>query len=287
MKSLPKTLIFTIVFWLAFSQNSAWPITRDEVIQTAKSFVDLDWRCRRYNASREYNLLEPGKSYLGVSYNWGGFDLPSHFLKKVESGKVAGNYKKRCGDQLCVRYDFAGLDCSGLVSRCWQVRRYSTLALPVIAIKIPRKLLKPRDILNSRKKHVVLFDNYDEEGQMWAYEASAWVRQQGAPPAGVVFRTVDLGDEYVPRRFYKFINLGDRIRIERAVIARERFKGGKRWIIPAITTGTISKGPEFRDKSPSEKTPSDIWYFIDYDNGKRGWSTLRDLILIEEVKSPL
>jgi hypothetical protein len=287
MTRLPKSLMLATVLWAAFSQTSAWPLTREEVMERAQSYVDLDWQCRRYNASREYNLLKPGKSYLGVSYNWGGFDLPSQFARKVKSGKVAGNYKKHCGEQLCVRFDFAGLDCSGFVSRCWQIRRYSTLELPIIAIKIPRKLLKPGDILNSRNKHVVLFDSYDDEGQMWAYESSAWVRQQGAPPAGVVFRAVDLGDEYVPRRFYKFIHLGDRIRTERAVRARERFKGGKQWVIPAKTTGTISKGPEFKDKSSPEKTPSDVWYFIQYDNGKQGWSTLRDLILTEEAKSPL
>lgn len=284
MTRLPKKLVFTIVFWMAFSQTNAWPITRDEIIQTAKSFVDLDWRCGRYNASREFNLLVPGKTYLGVSYNWGGFDLPSEFLRKVESGKVAGNYKKRCGENLCVRFDFAGLDCSGFISRCWQVPRYSTGALPIIAIKIQRKLLKPGDILNSRNKHAVLFHRYDDAGEMWAFESSAWVRQQGAPPAGVVYRAVDLGDEYVPRRFYKFIHLGDRIRTERPVTARERFKGGKQWAIPAKTRGTISKGPEFRDKSSSGKTPSQVWYLIDYENGKQGWSTLRDLILIEEAE---
>jgi len=282
-----KCLMFTIVLCVGFSQRNAWPITRDEVMERAKTFVEIDWQCRPYNASREYNLLEPGKSYLGVSYNWGGFDLPSEFSKKVRSGKVAGNYKKRCGEQLCVRFDFAGLDCSGFVSRCWQVRRYSTLEFPIIAIKIPRKLLKPGDILNSRNKHVLLFHSYDSEGQMWAYESSAWVRQQGAPPAGVVFRSVDLGDEYVPRRFYKFINPGDRIRTARAVVARERFKGGKQWVIPARTTGTISNGPEFKESAHSDTKPSDVWYFIDYDNGKQGWSTLRDLILIEEGKPPL
>jgi hypothetical protein len=279
-----KCLVITVAISSAFPQVGAWPITRDEVMDQARSFVSLDWQCGRRNASRQYNLLEPGKSYQGVSYNWGGFDSPSLFLNKVESGKVAGNYKKRCGERLCVRFDFAGLDCSGLVSRCWQVRHFSTKALQVISIKIQRKMLKPGDILNSHNKHVVLFDRFDDEGGMWAFESSSWVRQQGAPPAGVVYRSVDLGDDYVPRRFYKFINPGDRVRTERAVVAREKFKGGKRWVIPAKTAGTISNGPGFKDKSPVDATPSDVWYFIEYDNGKRGWSTLRDLILIEEAE---
>ncbi len=108
----------------------------------------------------------------------------------------------------------------------------------------------------------------------------------GAPPAGVVFRSVDLGEDYVPRRFYRFIHPGDRIRTERSVAAREKLKGGKRWVIPAKTRGTISKGPEFRDPSSPDKTPMDVWFFVEYDNGKRGWSSLRNLILIEEAEQP-
>ncbi|MBE0603943.1 MAG: hypothetical protein IH611_10025, partial [Deltaproteobacteria bacterium] len=118
------------------------------------------------------------------------------------------------------------------------------------------------------------------------YESSSWVRQQGAPPAGAVFRTVDLGNEYVPRRFYKFIRLGDRVRTERAVTAREKFKGGKSWTIPAKTAGTIIKGPEFKDKASSETKPSDVWFYIEYENGKKGWCTLRDLVLVEEAGPP-
>jgi hypothetical protein len=286
VKGVLKPLAAAAAFWLAFPPAGAWPVTREEVIACARSFVDLDWRCGRRNANSQYNQLQPGKSYSGVSYNWGGFDQPRDFLDKVESGKVAGNYRKRCGNRLCIRSDFAGLDCSGFVSRCWQVRRYSTTALPAIAIKIPRRMLKPGDILNSRNRHVVLFDSFDEEGQMWVYESSAWVRQKDAPPAGAVYRTVELGDAYVPRRFYRFIRIGDRVRAERAVTARERSMGGNRRTVPAKTAGTIVKGPEFKDGPPSDAAPSDVWYCIAFDNGTEGWCTLRDLILIEEAKPP-
>jgi hypothetical protein len=286
MKGILKSLAAAAALWLAFPPAGAWSITREEIISCAKTFVGLDWSCGRKNANPQFNQLQPGKSYNGVSYNWGGFDQPRDFLGKIESGKIAGNYKKRCGKKLCIRNDFAGLDCSGFISRCWQVRRYSTQAFPAIAIKVPRKMLKPGDILNSRNKHVVLFDSFDEEGEMWVYESSAWVRQKGAPPAGVVYRTVNLGDEYVPRRFYKFIHIGDRIRTERPVTARERFGGGKRRAVPEKTAGTLIKGPEFKGKASSETAPSEVWYFIAFDDGTKGWCTLRDLILIEEAKPP-
>ncbi len=272
---------------LEITGTPGYALTRDEVMDRARTYVNLDWQCGPPNARSEFNLLEPGKSYSGVSYNWGGFDSPEQFVKKLERGKVAGNYRKRCGKNLCVHFDFAGLDCSGFISRCWGIRRYSTQALPIIAIKVSRKLLKPGDILNSRKKHVVLFDGFDDENQMWVYESSAWVRQKGAPPAGVAYRAVDLGDDYVPRRFYKFINIGDRVRTERSVPVREKFKGGKRWTIPANTYGTIVKGPQFRSKSDSDKIPSDVWYFVRYENGREGWSILQGLVLTGEVETEL
>jgi len=271
------------LLWSLAAGTPGLALTRDDVMARARAYVELDWECGPRNAGSEFNLLEPGKRYSGVTYNWGGFDSLDQFLGKVGGGAVAGNYKKRCGENLCVRFDFAGLDCSGFISRCWEVPRYSTQALPAIAIKIPRRLLRPGDILNSKKKHVVLFDRLDEEGQMWVYEASSFVRQKGAPLAGVAYRAVDLGDEYVPRRFYKFIDAGDRVRTERPVPARAKLKGGKTWTIPAKTAGTVVQGLEFRGTPAAAGALAEVWYWIRYDNGREGWSTLQGLILVEEV----
>ncbi len=283
VKIVPGLLCLLAVLLTASSEGFA--LTREEVITRARSYVDIGWRCGPRNARREFNLLEPRRNYLGVTYNWGGFDSPELFLKKIRLGIVGGNHRKYCGNHLCRREDFAGLDCSGFVSRTWGTRRLSTQALPLIAIKILRNLLKPGDILNSHQKHVVLFDTFDDEGQMWIYESSSWVRQKGSPPAGVVYRPVDLGDDYVPRRFYKFIKLGDTVRTERPVLARERLKGGKRWTIPADTKGTIVQGPEFPFKPKDKKIPANVCYRVKYENGKEGWSILRDLLLIKEAES--
>jgi hypothetical protein len=76
MKRSLKPLLITAALWLTFPRPDAWPITREEVIARARSFVEIDWKCGRNNANRQYNQLEPGRSYSGVSYNWGGFDLP-------------------------------------------------------------------------------------------------------------------------------------------------------------------------------------------------------------------
>lgn len=272
-------MVFACLFLLTVSGYAETP-TRDEVIANASMYANLKWFCEKKNARKDYNLLTPGKQYRGVPYNWGGFDTTDKFEKKVKKGVVAGNYRKRCGSNLCVREDFAGLDCSGLVSRSWGISRYSTTTFPGISIKITRELLQPGDILNSANKHVMLFDKFDDDNQMWVYEAAAWVRIKNAPPAGVIYRSVDVGDDYVPRRYYKFIETGERIKTDKTIVALRQLNGKEKLYISAGTTGEILKGPALRSKAQKARTPSDVWVYVKFGNSKEGWVSIRHLTLV-------
>jgi len=272
-------MVFACLFLLTVSGYAETP-TRDEVIANASMYANLKWFCEKKNARKDYNLLIPGKQYRGVPYNWGGFDTTDKFEKKVKKGVVAGNYRKRCGSNLCVREDFAGLDCSGLISRSWGISRYSTTTFPGISIKITRELLQPGDILNSANKHVMLFDKFDDDNQMWVYEAAAWVRIKNAPPAGVIYRSVDVGDDYVPRRYYKFIETGERIKTDKTIVALRQLNGKEKLYISAGTTGEILKGPALRSKAQKARTPSDVWVYVKFGNSKEGWVTIRHLTLV-------
>lgn len=272
-------MVFACLFLLTVSGYAETP-TRDEVIANASMYANLKWFCEKKNARKDYNLLIPGKQYRGVPYNWGGFDSTDKFEKKVKKGVVAGNYRKRCGSNLCVREDFAGLDCSGLISRSWGISRYSTTTFPGISIKITRELLQPGDILNSANKHVMLFDKFDDDNQMWVYEAAAWVRIKNAPPAGVIYRSVDVGDDYVPRRYYKFIETGERIKTDKTIVALRQLNGKEKLYISAGTTGEILKGPALRSKAQKARTPSDVWVYVKFGNSKEGWVSIRHLTLV-------
>jgi len=274
------TMMVSVGLFLLTASGYAETLTRDEVIANASMYANLKWFCEKKNAKTDYNLLTPGKQYRGVPYNWGGFDSTDKFVKKVKKGVVAGNYKKRCGKNLCVRKDFAGLDCSGLVSRSWEISRYSTTTFPAISMRISRDLLQRGDILNSESKHVMLFDKFDDDNQIWVYESAAWVRIKNAPPAGVVYRTVDVGSDYVPRRYYKFIEAGERIRTDKTIVALRKLNGKEKLYIPAGTTGEILKGPSFRSQSRKSRTPSDVWFYVKFGNGKEGWATIRHLTLV-------
>ena len=130
----------------------------------------------------------------------------------------------------------------------------------------------------------MLFDKFDEENQMWVYESAAWVRIKNAPPAGVVYRSVDLDSEYVPRRYYKFIETGDRIKTDKTIVALRELSGRKKFYIPRGTTGEIVKGPEIRGKARKSQTPLDIWVYVKFANGKEGWATIRHLALVDMPK---
>lgn len=283
-RNISFALIVSACLFLLTVSGYAEDITRDEIMANAFSYSNVEWLCAKQNARKDYNLLIPGKLYKGVPYNWGGFDSTNKFINKVKKGAVAGNYKKKCGKKLCVREDFAGLDCSGLVSRSWEISRYTTKSFPGISIRIPQELLQPGDILNSENKHVMLFDKFDDDNQMWVYESAVWVRKKNAPPAGVVYRTVDIGDEYVPRRYYKFIEKGDRVKTDKTILALRELKGKKKLYVPAGTIGEILQAPKIRSNDPKLHTPLDVWVYVKFENGQEGWVTIRHLALINTKK---
>ncbi len=112
----------------------------------------------------------------GMPYQWGGFDTPEMFLAKIAVGKKAGDIadpvKRRLGDA-GTSSEACGIDCSGLVSRCWNLTRpYSTAGLPGICTPLKSWLhLRAGDILLN-DKHVVLFVRWKTYGKEFAaYEA--------------------------------------------------------------------------------------------------------------------
>lgn len=119
---------------------------------------------------------KPGELARGMPYKWGGFDTPESFHTALAQGRFAGDIgsdeKQRLGDQ-AVSTEACGIDCSGLVSRCWNLPRpYSTKQLPSICRKLSSwEKLKPGDILLNHR-HVLLFAGWKVPGKViLAYEA--------------------------------------------------------------------------------------------------------------------
>jgi hypothetical protein len=153
--------------------------TRPEILARARKFAMHTWSCGAANlhasCSKNYTSdWKPGQLVTGVPYNWGGFDSPDAFDRKIAKGLAAGAHSRN-GVLSCT----AGIDCSGFVSYCWGIplttHLYGTTNLREIAGKPKSNWftdLKPGDALNKAGSHVVLFTGYNPDGTINICEAS-------------------------------------------------------------------------------------------------------------------
>ncbi|MDD5351487.1 MAG: hypothetical protein PHQ12_14845 [Chthoniobacteraceae bacterium] len=186
----------------AFSQTK--PVTRSEALAIAEHYRLFEWTPARKNIfhgrdpdgilvntpDAGYNApghrpgwWEAGKVNVGMPYKWGGFNSLEGFKEGLEKGFYAGDVytreKRRLLDAAVSKYTI-GIDCSGLISRCWKLdRSFSTRKLPALCVPLASYAdLKPGDVLNSNNNHVVLFCQFTDATQqrLLAYEA-------GSPPS--------------------------------------------------------------------------------------------------------
>ncbi|MCS7208213.1 MAG: fibronectin type III domain-containing protein [Fimbriimonadales bacterium] len=101
-------------------------------------------------------------TYSSVPYDWGGFDLPSHFNSAMAQNRQAGDISAdTSGDVACSR----GVDCSGFVSRVWQLgTKHSTSTIPNISSSISQSQLTYGDVMNLPGSHVILYEEPASNG---------------------------------------------------------------------------------------------------------------------------
>jgi len=204
-------------------------VTRAEVMATANAYLTLEWTPAAANAFHGVDpdgirvetpdetfsapgirpgWWKPGQVNIGMPYMWGGFSSPREFARGLKAGRYAGDVytadKRRLLDAAVSKYAI-GIDCSGLVSRCWGLERsYSTREFPDLCIALASyDDLKPGDILNAFNDHVVLFRSFKDEThqRLIAYEA-------GSPPSWkVLLNDIPISllkdQKFAPYRFRK------------------------------------------------------------------------------------
>ena len=169
---------------MCHGRNADGPsLTRAEALKIAESYVDHHWQSseknvRHGNDSDGISVQTPDRDgghgnplddcwvvnaqNAGVPYKWGGFDTPESFDAGVLAGKAAGDVytsEKRTKGGAAVSKAAVGVDCSGLISRCWKLeRKHSTSMLTDICVRLSSPTdLQPADILNTPNGHVLLF----------------------------------------------------------------------------------------------------------------------------------
>jgi PKD repeat protein len=196
MKSI-KTILLIVLIGIFFT-ISANAITRDSVMLDAYIFSTASWTCIPGNANATYNYVTVGGRYVGIPYNWGGYESVARALYKLSTGAVAGD-NKIFGD---VHSNFAGVDCSGFVSTCWRSGRYTTSTIPTIATTISWSDLVRGDVTNKAGSHVRLFDYYTTgTNQIVFYESTS-----GVSPPRVVHRVLSKDAAYTPLRYKNIVD---------------------------------------------------------------------------------
>jgi len=204
-------------------------VRRAEVMATADAYLQLRWTPSAQNAfhgkdadgvqvdTPDISFSQPGtrpgwwlpkRINVGMPYKWGGFCTVDEFRAGVRNGCYAGDIytplKRRLGDTAVSKYA-VGIDCSGLVSRCWKLERaYSTHELASLCIPLASfDQLKAGDVLNSPHNHVLIFKAFTDASRtrLLAYEA-------GSPPTWkVLLNDIPMsllkGKHYVPLRYRK------------------------------------------------------------------------------------
>lgn len=211
-----KRLLTPLLFLNAgsFAADAPTSVTRADALKTARRYLLHEWTAEARNVfhgnDRDGVRVDtpdiafspkggrPGwwrtdRKNIGMPYAWGGFDTPESFDAGLRAGKAAGDIytleKRRLLDDAVSKHT-AGIDCSGLISRCWKLpRSYSTRELAALCEPLADfSQLKPGDIFNLHNAHVLLFAGWEDakKTRLSAYEA-------GSPPTWkVLLNTMSL-----------------------------------------------------------------------------------------------
>lgn len=176
---------------------------RAEALRIGESYVLHEYRCSSTNLAPTNTTAPDGDivrtpPWLIVGYNaripymWGGFNTLAQFDAELLNGKFAGDINTAGVSSYAV-----GVDCSGFVSRCWQMSYHaSTSMMPNITTQYSSwDDLKPGDAIH-KIGHVRLFVEMNPNGSLRIIESTSrgW---------GVSFWTYSPSDlnAYTPRRY--------------------------------------------------------------------------------------
>ncbi len=153
--------------------------SRAQALRTAESYVLYKYTLTAANlaptpvATADPDTVQtPPRLIVGsnaeIPYKWGGFNTLSGFASGLAKGRYAGDIDCNSSSTYAV-----GVDCSGFVSRCWQLSsHYTTSEMPDITTPYSTwDSLRPADAI-LRSGHVRMFVQKNSNGSLKVVESS-------------------------------------------------------------------------------------------------------------------
>ncbi|NQU50363.1 MAG: hypothetical protein HQ519_17075 [Planctomycetes bacterium] len=194
---------------------------RQRIVQIAEEYVNHQWSGSEKNAFHgadewrnqidtpdqmrlpDHGWSLSGGENVGVPYQWGGFSSLDEFNQGIAAGLFGGHLPTR-GLSVYTR-EAVGVDCSGLVSRCWELSsKRSTRSLPSICMQLRSyDQLLAGDILNLLDRHTMLFVEFEngDKSLLKVIEATA---AKGKVHYSSYRREVLIEKGYLPLRSKRF-----------------------------------------------------------------------------------
>ncbi len=153
---------------------------RSQILDLAERYASIEWtaeerhffhgddqhgvRVDTPDVSLDKGGFKVGEGNVGMPYCWGGFTSLDSFAAELKEKRWAGHVPQRGNAMSSART--IGVDCSGLVSRCWNLPvKQSTRSLGALCYELSDyDSLLPGDIVNRFDAHVAIFVGWEDEG---------------------------------------------------------------------------------------------------------------------------
>lgn len=183
-------------------------VGRTEALKIAETYVLHQYSCNSNNLAPTNTtapdgdiVRTPDRLVVGLNaripYKWGGFNTLAQFDDALQNGRYAGDINTDGVSSYAV-----GVDCSGYVSRCWQMSYHSsTASMPNITTQYATwDDLKPGDAIH-KVGHVRLFVGRNINGSLKIVESTS----RGWGVSYYSYNTSDL-TAYTPRYYNNMVD---------------------------------------------------------------------------------
>jgi len=163
-------------------QSSTWTIIGstdgiDDRAQERYNSATKQWDYSE-TGNRSWWPFYTGKVVDGEAYAFGVYHTTTMFKSKIEAVSEKWIAGKRDIDSLPIGSDykgFAGIDCSGFVSKIWALNiDTNTYGLTNFSIKISSDKAKAGDMIDKVGTHVILFDHWIEPNKAAVLHSAGW-----------------------------------------------------------------------------------------------------------------